>query len=78
MKKEQLEVVERYTDNGEFSHCALIDILTGNILWSECPGEEMQYVDHFTSDDVEQAYNDGYETEGEINFNIDNYRGDRQ
>ena len=74
MKKEELKIVERFADNGLFSHCALLDMNTGEILWSEEPGLESQYVDHFTAGDVEQAYNDGYTTEGVINFDIDNYR----
>ena len=28
----------------------------------------------FTADDVERAYDDGYQTEGEITFDINNYR----
>ena len=28
----------------------------------------------FTADDVERAYDDGYQTEGEVNFDIENYR----
>jgi len=28
----------------------------------------------FTADDMEECYNDGYETEGEITFDINNYR----
>lgn len=27
----------------------------------------------FTASDMEHAYNDGYSTEGEINFDIENY-----
>ena len=30
--------------------------------------------DSFTADDVERAYDDGYKTEGEITFDIENYR----
>lgn len=32
-------VIEIYADNGEFSHYALIDIDTGEKLWSENPDE---------------------------------------
>ena len=28
----------------------------------------------FTADDVERAYDDGYQTEGEVSFDIENYR----
>ena len=28
----------------------------------------------FTAYDVERAYDDGYSTEGEVNFDIENYR----
>lgn len=28
----------------------------------------------FTETDVERAYDDGYSTDGEVTFNIDNYR----
>lgn len=28
----------------------------------------------FTADDMERAYDDGYSTEGEVTFNIENYR----
>lgn len=36
--------IERFADNGSFSHYALIDHETGELLWSECPEEELQKV----------------------------------
>lgn len=37
-------IVERYADNGAFSHYALINEETGDLLWSEAPKEEMQKI----------------------------------
>jgi hypothetical protein len=37
-------IVERYADNGSFSHYALIQEETGELLWSEAPEEEIQQV----------------------------------
>jgi len=35
-------VVERFSDNGEHSHYALIDSENGELLWSELPEEEIE------------------------------------
>lgn len=35
-------IVERFSDNGEHSHWALIDSKTGELIWSEAPEEEIQ------------------------------------
>lgn len=37
-------IVERNADNGEFSHYALIDSETQELLWSEAPEEEVDKV----------------------------------
>lgn len=37
-------LVERYADNGAFSHWALIHAESGELLWSEAPEEEPQHV----------------------------------
>lgn len=34
------QVIEVYTDNGEHSHWRLIDVETGDNLWSEYPEED--------------------------------------
>lgn len=41
---EKPTIVERFADNGEHSHYALIETETGELLWSEAPEEEMQQV----------------------------------
>jgi hypothetical protein len=42
MKKPLL--VERFADNGEHSHWALVEPEDGRLIWSEAPGEEIQKV----------------------------------
>lgn len=41
-------LVERYADNGAFSHWALIQEETGALLWSETPEEETQQIESFS------------------------------
>lgn len=57
-------LVERYADNGTFSHWALIQEKTGELLWSEAPEEETQEVKNCSIPDVGGSYivfEDGYE-----------------
>jgi len=37
------EIIEVYADNGVLSHYALINIETGEKLWSEAPGEDCEH-----------------------------------
>jgi hypothetical protein len=37
-------------------------------------GKEVKQFGSFSANDVERAYDDGYSTEGEVNFDIENYR----
>ena len=40
-------VVERYGEDGKFSHYALIDVQTGCLLWSETPEKELQKINEY-------------------------------
>lgn len=49
-------LVERYADNGVFSHWALIQEETGELLWSEAPEEETQEVKNCSIPDVGKRF----------------------
>lgn len=85
-KMKKPEVIEVYADNGQLSHYALVDVETGNKLWSEAPEEceAMGYPvvnndcihsvsDSFTANDVQRAYYDGLNDDSDL-FYIKNYR----
>jgi len=44
MKEPKVE--ERFADNGEHSHYVLVDVETGELLWSESPEDKVQVRPH--------------------------------
>ena len=72
-------IVERFADNGDHSHYALIDTETGELLWSEAPEEEIQELidksptgscmniisEEGLSELYRIAYNDGFDHVGD-------------
>jgi hypothetical protein len=54
--------VKRYSDSIEY------------VRWLEDRLTEAWETMKFTASDMQRAYDDGYSTEGEVNFDIENYR----